>query len=364
MRGELVLIRCTRRARVLIAAAAALSALSALSCSSSQGASGSGAGGQPSTSTATGSTVSGSSGTGGGSAVETLFDGAGAVINGNLIAVDATGVYFVETAAGSPDTVWKVPMIGGAPSRIATASTSDYGDIDGLAVAGGTLYWSEYHANAIVAQSLSGGPPKTLAAAAQNGPQNLVVDATNVYWSDGPNGSISAVPLAGGTPTTVTTGVEPSALASDGTTLYFVGANETIESVPIVGGGAPKTLVTSQAGMIDQLVVSSGTLFWSLEGGSVMSVPTSGGTPVAVISQGNGGLGAYLAVDAQDAYVTGDGLGCAPSPFGIWSAPRAGGASNQIAMGLFGNAIVVDATSLYTFGGSCTGGLRVVRIPK
>ncbi len=82
------------------------------------------------------------------------------------------------------------------------------------------------------------------------------------------------------------------------------------------------------------------------------------------LSKSNGGLPAYIAVDASDVYVAGDGTGCAPSPFGVWSAPRAGGASKQVAMGLFGNAIVTDATSVYTFGGSCTSGLSVVKIPK
>jgi hypothetical protein len=337
---------------------AILGLLTALACSSSSGPSGSGPGGDAGPGTdSSGPKHDGSSPP---QRTTTLANG---TLDINYIAVDDTNVYFSEEPPGTANTFWKFPIAGGSAVKLATAvSSASILNLKGLVVVDGTLVWAEADAMVIEGVPVGGGSRKTIASVSEV--DGLTSSGSDVYWAD--SNSFYRVPVTGGTPETISVdGGTGDPFVTDGSSIYFVsGDNEDIVSVP-VSGGTPTTLVTGSGTTVDQIVVSSGTLFWSLEGGEVMSAPVSGGTGKQVLDQPNGGLGAYIAVDTSAVYVTGDGLGCAPSSYGIWTAPRGGGKGTQLVTGLFGNAIAADATNLYTFTGTCVGGgYNVVKIAK
>jgi hypothetical protein len=342
-------------------------AVAVASCSGGgSGSTAAGAGGHTGASSTSGGGAGGGAGGGtgggtGGSSPTTLYNAT--LFNNDLIALDSTSVYVVQLNAGSPDTVMKVPIhAGGTAKQIAPATTS--GGIDnirGLAVDAESVYWVEFTGDVVMKAPIAGGSPTTLASG-QAGPVAMALDASNVYWSNLQDSTIMKVPIGGGTPTMVTSATGPRTLAVDSSNIYF-SVDTAVLAAPI-GGGATTTL-TPGTGVIDQIVVDSGTLYWTVTGGAVMSMPVAGGTPKTVYAGVSSELSFSLAVDATSVYVAGDGDGCASTPFGVTSVPHGGGKGTTLVTGLFGNALAVDSASVYTFTGGCLGGgVNVVKFPN
>jgi len=147
------------------------------------------------------------------------------------IAVDSTSVYWV--AAGF---MTKVPIAGGA-----SVSLAPVGEVGGLAVAAAGVYWTQLDspngAGSVRTVPLDGGEVTTIASYPNSVTGlSVVVDSTNVYWpytyclesgcGTGFAGGIAGAPLAGGAPTTLVdlpgAGMTPTALAVDATSLYWV----------------------------------------------------------------------------------------------------------------------------------------------
>jgi hypothetical protein len=245
---------------------------------------------------------------------------------GLWLALGATDVYF-----SGGGTVGAVPKGGGATTVL--ASTANEGI--GIALAGGTLYWTESFTDGtkpgdILRVPASGGSPQTVASnldlpiglvtdgtslyfitsaaidevstsggavttlAPMANAQVIATDGTNVYWAvDDVSGvtcgicppppppkptdsTVYRMPVAGGTPTAIATGYLIDAVATDGTNAYWFDAHaHTLSTVPVVGG-TPTVLATGVGSDLGP-VVYAGAIYWVATNGEVMRMPTSHG---------------------------------------------------------------------------------------
>jgi hypothetical protein len=146
----------------------------------------------------------------------------------------------------------------------------------------------------VVTVPTSGGAPTSVATFSDVGA--LAFDADSVYTSaEEPPCILQSTPLTGGSPTTIAQldlQICPTALASDGTTLYWAGPNATyppgasepmcmlqVGSIP-VGGGSPKLLTSVSSVEAPVQIVVDTTNLYVATSQSVWRLATSGGTAV------------------------------------------------------------------------------------
>jgi hypothetical protein len=140
-------------------------------------------------------------------------------------------------------------------------------------------------------------------ASGQPGPYALAVTSSEVVWSNQGIGevvgqmtgsAILKVPIGGGVPETLAQpDVAPSSLAVDSGYLYWPMFNLSAEHYAGVGtlpdaimktplaGGATMTLASTAGPQF--VTVSGGVVYWTAETG-IMSVPTTGGSPVVFVN--------------------------------------------------------------------------------
>jgi hypothetical protein len=169
-----------------------------------------------------------------GGSVVTLASGLGIDVSGggSGVAVDAISVYWLTWATLGDTTVMKVAVEGGAPVTLAPTAWPE-----------GTM---------------------------SSGGMRLAIDSANVYWTVAGvgasiPGTLLSVPLGGGATTTLATGLDtPSALAADGTNVYWVSPTQgTVMKVP-VGGGAITTLAWNQDDPTD-IALDATSVYWATD---------------------------------------------------------------------------------------------------
>lgn len=99
------------------------------------------------------------------------------------LAMDPGGLYF--TFGGTPKGVGRVPLAGGLPTTIATASAPANILVDGSA-----LLWVD--GTSIMTMPIAGGSVVPLAVAQQ--PRHIAAGSTDVYWTNGLPRAIRSVP--------------------------------------------------------------------------------------------------------------------------------------------------------------------------
>jgi hypothetical protein len=265
-------------------------------------------------------------------------------------------------AAAAPESGVDAPE-GDAPGGIVTLASGQNNPLQ-IAADSQYVYWtnagtqaSEGRDGAVLRVAVSGGTPVTLWV----GPAFAVaLDAARVYWTGG--GSVMSLPLQGGTtPTTLVSGQAggPNAIASDGTSVYWVNstsnANLTSSVRKVaVSGGSPVTLAT---GLVSpsSVAVDGQNVYWGegtaapdVDGGApcVKSLPVGGGSVTTLVAStllSGGGPAPAVAVHDPDVYAAFQLEGNA---LGLVRVPTTGGAAVTLAPEVDGY-LAVDGTSAY-----------------
>jgi hypothetical protein len=205
------------------------------------------------------------------------------------IALDATSVYFTSMDA---DTVMKVSKAGGPPVVIAPRRFPSEQPF-GVAVAGGSVFWTAYFRSYVGRVGLDGQDLTTLVEQ-QTYPTWIVANESRVYW--------------------VATGASRRS-NHDGT------------------GLAPFT-----TDRVRDLAVDAKHLYWTrdLPGGAIVEADLDGGNPVPLAALVNPGA---LALDEANVYVADEGR--------VVKVSRSGGALVTVASGQNPSGIAADASGVY-----------------
>ncbi len=268
------------------------------------------------------------------------------------IAVRGTYLYWTSVSRTAPvrgtGTISRLDMSTGSITELASGEPSP----DGLAAHGDALVWINYAEDmmmngSVVTLSLLGGSPTPLATGEQPS-GDLFVDGGFVYFVA--SGAIRRVPKSGGAVETVVVGdhlvMSPFV---DGGTIYWLekyepdpAANRVMKRA--LPDGTPEAIVTN-AQLTDgtSVVVKDGTVYWSTgrgrtEGGMVMAVPASGGTPAELVPDQPFGVdsidGREVLVDETHVYVATDhdGHSDGDNLDRVLGVPRTGGAAETVAI--------------------------------
>ncbi len=252
-------------------------------------------------------------------------------------------------------TVVYAPIQPGASDRAVLTAAGAHGTATRLNLSGcsadGSVYWAETDNGSVNEGLLAKGCPTTITTLARpDEPSALAVDGTHVYFTTW-SGTVNAVPRGGGKVTTLATGQHyPESLAVDGTYVYWAERGNTrgtgtVNKVPI-GGGAVTTLATGQDAPIS-VAVDGTHVYWATPGtypdfnGMVNAVPVGGG-PVTTLATGQPGAGS-LAVDGTHVYWAND-YGDVGT---VNAVPVGGGPVITLASRQHVSSMAVDGTHVY-----------------
>lgn len=119
------------------------------------------------------------------------------------------------------------------------------------------------------------------------GPMAIVLAPELVFWAERDANRIArawkAGPGGAGAATTVAPATAPTALASDGVSLYVADGDGIRRIDPVGGASSQVSAGYSGLGGDRSLVSDGGSLYWSRTAAGVWSVPAAGGSPVEVV---------------------------------------------------------------------------------
>ena len=151
------------------------------------------------------------------------------------------------------------------------------GEIAGLALDGGTLYWVDRLEGNIVAEDAGDGGSHALATD-RGLPGELVVSGDTLYWVEKRSESLWRMPRTGGTPTRVTqdfAGFANLLVDARGPFWTNEAAVDGAFRVVTVNAGGESSSVSGDVDGVDALASSDGVLWWS-RGGVVSRVLSAG----------------------------------------------------------------------------------------
>jgi hypothetical protein len=213
------------------------------------------------------------------------------------IALDAANVYFSRTA-GVNRGIARQPLTGGAPINIYNSSMTS---ILGMAVAGGKLIVNESYLH-LESLPLPGGAA-SLTAGFDTPLTTFAVDSAHVYYATNADTVVRSIGVdlaAGSTPTVVGTIAQTAtALASDGTTLYYATTN-SLGALPLPSGATPVPF--GSFGNISGLAVDGNTLWATTSAGTILTLQRSGSTVTIVDTISAQATPVTIAVDASAVY--------------------------------------------------------------
>ena len=244
------------------------------------------------------------------------------------VAVDVTTVYVAAQLAGP---LIAVPVAGGAPTQLATASVFT------VAIDETSVYWSD--GTSIHACAKHGCAASTVALAPSGPAHGIAVDAANVYWANTSGSKVMKVGKTGGVPVALASGGYPYQIAVDDAYVYWTDQTPgTVMKVP-TAGGAPVEVAACVAPM--GITVDGSNVYFTTGDGRMMQVPKSGGAALTLSDDlGNEPWG--IATDGKNVY------GASMDHGTIVKVPIGGGASTVLAWGQGDPAgVAVDATHVY-----------------
>jgi hypothetical protein len=228
------------------------------------------------------------------------------------LTADSTSVYWSNNAFE----LWRAPLTGGTPIRLATAAPGN-NSYNNLAVDGGVLYAAETLTLplAAVTRLLAGATTTTaLWQTIETNGENVPLAAFNgvVYWIDRSGRLFMAPGDGSGWPTAVDpAGPAVAALAVGATGLYYTrpSTGEIVHAPP--GGGPPVIIAAGQADP-SLLAVDDAALYWFNSGdGTVRKQSLCGGVQITLAQ---GAAAAALTIDATNIYWAGLN--------GVWVTPK------------------------------------------
>lgn len=222
------------------------------------------------------------------------------------LAVDATDVYFsvgLFVDGGVGGLIDRVPLDGGTVETVASPLEPGW-----LAVGSGYVVWIDASNATLDALALDGGAPGIIGFDPIYSAVPLILGDNAVFLSQGNGYQIQEVPLSGrpyGSSTVLfaSMGCCASSLLADSAALYWLGATDTIEKMPL-SGGATTTLPLLGGSLVILGAVDGTSVYFATNQAntiSVQSIPAGGGAPTTLLATPVTNI-TSMAVDATSVY--------------------------------------------------------------
>lgn len=268
------------------------------------------------------------------------------------IAVDATTVYLSRNELGP---ILAVPVVGGL-----AAPVGGQGSGGAVAVDDQRLYWSDGVSILACDKSKCAGSMVTLAPVTSI-VRDIALDSTNVYWATiGVGGSsgvghVMKMDKHAGAPVELATTSWPERVAVDETNVYWIDQGPPtsgVYTVPIAGGPSTQLSDSALAEPIG-LAFDRDNVYYATSDGTVFKVSKNGG-PTRMLVTGVGQFVGGLASDGTNLYIDAEAT--------LVRVPLTGGSAVAVAGGLRApERIALDDTSVYI---ADDAGDAVVKVAK